>query len=263
MPTDCKYVCCCTAWILLYSEDIFHENSHVRLNSPLSCGAVAFRFLWFAAHHVFSFFLFFEFNCKYVKFWGGSVCALLFFYIRIPKCIRCCRNASVKMPFFLFFFFYSLIRIVVLVLLPLFWCCKYFTREKWKTVNLFYDCVFCWILCPHNKSTISWSFLIQSGLSALSIACTWAERVGVRGTVNTYFIRAGQQLWNGFSIEMLMVGSRLVLWSRVRFFRCKQSKQEWSFTHCPASRLFQVWQQSIKSTSKCARPADRTKYIYI
>lgn len=119
MPTDCKYVCCCTAWILLYSEDIFHENSHVRLNSPLSCGAVAFRFLWFAAHHVFSFFLFFEFNCKYVMFWGGSVCALLFFYIRIPKCIHCCRNASVKMPFFLFFF-YSLIRIVVLVLLPLF-----------------------------------------------------------------------------------------------------------------------------------------------
>lgn len=25
MPTDCKYVFCCTAWILLYSIDIFHD----------------------------------------------------------------------------------------------------------------------------------------------------------------------------------------------------------------------------------------------
>ena len=262
MPTDCKYVCCCTAWILLYSEDIFHENSHVRLNSPLSCGAVAFRFLWFAAHHVFSFFLFFEFNCKYVMFWGGSVCALLFFLYTNTQVYSLLQKRERQNAFFPLFFL-QLDQNCCSCFAAFVWCCKYFTREKWKTVNLFYDCVFCWILCPHNKSTISWSFLIQSGLSALSIACTWAERVGVRGTVNTYFIRAGQQLWNGFSIEMLMVGSRLVLWSRVRFFRCKQSKQEWSFTHCPASRLFQVWQQSIKSTSKCARPADRTKYIYI
>lgn len=59
MPTDCKYVCCCTAWILLYSEDIFHENSHVGLNFPLSCGAVAFRLYIF---------FFLEYCCKYVMF---------------------------------------------------------------------------------------------------------------------------------------------------------------------------------------------------
>ena len=119
MPTDCKYVCCCTAWILLYSEDIFHENSHVRLNSPLSCGAVAFRFLWFAAHHVFSFFLFFEFNCKYVMFWGGSVCALLFFLYTNTQVYSLLQKRERQNAFFPLFFFYSLIRIV-LVLLPLF-----------------------------------------------------------------------------------------------------------------------------------------------
>lgn len=173
------------------------------------------------------FFLSFFFLSLTVNMWCFEVAVSVhcyFFYIRIPKCIHCCRNASVKMPFFLFFFL-QLDQNCCSCFAAFVWCCKYFTREKWKTVNLFYDCVFCWILCPHNKSTISWSFLIQSGLSALSIACTWAERVGVRGTVNTYFIRAGQQLWNGFSIEMLMVGSRLVLWSRVRFFRCKQSNR--------------------------------------
>lgn len=128
MPTDCKYVCCCTAWILLYSEDIFHENSHVGLNFPLSCGAVAFRLYIF---------FFLEYCCKYVMFWGGSVWPLFFFCIRIPKCIPCCRNACVKM---LFSFFFTAWSEMPFLFCSLCLTCKYFTREKWKTVNLFYEC---------------------------------------------------------------------------------------------------------------------------